>query len=65
MSYHQMTSRIVPSLEEDNRLLPMLTSLSKRYLGADYSNKKSTAGLITADMIDAVGRPPLMRRRLL
>ena len=49
-----MTSRIVPTLEEDNRLLPMLTNLSKRYLGTDYANKKATAGLITADMIDTV-----------
>ena len=32
----------------------MLSSLSKRYLGQDYTNKKSNTGKITADMIDGV-----------
>lgn len=49
-----MTSRALPQLEEDNRLLPMLSGLSKRYLGQDYSSKKSNVGKITAEMIDSV-----------
>ena len=53
----QVTSRALPQLEEDQRLLPMLSSLSKRYLGQDYTNKKSNTGKITADMIDGVSSP--------
>ncbi len=49
-----MTARTLPHLEEDDRLLPMLSSLSKRYLGEDYSKKKVTAGQVTADMLDMV-----------
>ena len=41
-------------MEEDNRLLPMLASMSKSYLGQDYG-KKTSAGQITADMIEMVG----------
>ena len=50
-----MTARALPHLEEDDRLLPMLVGLSKRYLGADYSVKKNNVGQVTADMIDMVG----------
>ena len=49
----QMTSRIVPTLEEDDRLVPLLRSMNKVYFGQDYS-KKSTTGAITAEMIDGV-----------
>lgn len=49
-----MTARALPHLEEDERLLPMLVNLSKRYLGSDYSIKKSNVGQVTADMIDMV-----------
>ena len=46
----------MPHLEEDNRLLPMLTGLTKAYLGKDYANKKSNTGQITADMIEPVSK---------
>ena len=49
----QIASRAVPNLEEDNRLLPMLSAMSKSYLGQDYG-KKASVGQITADMIDTV-----------
>ncbi|KAI0232795.1 DNA primase large subunit [Lamellibrachia satsuma] len=54
---HALTiaSRALPNLEEDNRLLPMLSSMSKSYLGQDYG-KKTSAGQITADMIDLLSR---------
>ncbi|XP_022318289.2 DNA primase large subunit-like [Crassostrea virginica] len=58
-----LTSRALPQLEEDNRLLPMLSGLSKRYLGQDYSTKKSNIGKITAEMIDSLSKqsfPPCM-----
>ncbi|XP_048758836.1 DNA primase large subunit-like [Ostrea edulis] len=59
-----LTSRALPQLEEDNRLLPMLSGLSKRYLGQDYSSKKSNVGKITAEMIDTLSKqsfPPCMQ----
>ncbi|XP_041358851.1 DNA primase large subunit-like [Gigantopelta aegis] len=47
-----LTCRALPHLEEDDRLLPMLCGLSKRYLGQDYANRKSVVGEVTADMLD-------------
>mmetsp|Transcript_3262 Transcript_3262/g.7999 ORF Transcript_3262/g.7999 Transcript_3262/m.7999 type:complete len:523 (+) Transcript_3262:26-1594(+) len=37
------TSKALPSLEEDTRLLPMLTNLSKQYLGSEYGNTGNKA----------------------
>ncbi|KAK3590768.1 hypothetical protein CHS0354_017284 [Potamilus streckersoni] len=51
-----VTSRALPHLEEDDRLLPMLCGLSKRYLGQDYSNRKINVGQITADMIEMLSK---------
>ncbi|RUS79036.1 hypothetical protein EGW08_013193 [Elysia chlorotica] len=51
-----VTSRALPSMEEDGRLLPMLSGLSKRYLGQDYSVRKTNVGAITADMIDMLSK---------
>lgn len=55
---HALTvaSRALPSMEEDGRLLPMLSGLSKRYLGQDYSVRKTNVGAITADMIDMLSK---------
>jgi DNA primase large subunit len=49
-----VTARALPHLEEDDRLLPMLCGLSKRYLGQDFNAKKTNVGQVTADMIDMV-----------
>lgn len=49
----QITARALPHLEEDSRLLPMLSTISRRYVGQDYTTKKPV-GEITADMIDIV-----------
>ncbi|KAJ8306542.1 hypothetical protein KUTeg_017087 [Tegillarca granosa] len=61
-----ITCRALPHLEEDDRLLPMLCGLSKRYIGEDYGNKKSTVGEITADMIDMLSKQsfPLCMQQL-
>ena len=59
VSVEQVTARALPHLEEDERLLPMLVGLSKRYLGSDYSVKKNNVGQVTADMIDMVCFPCL------
>lgn len=61
-----ITCRALPHLEEDNRLLPMLSGLSKRYLGSDYNVKKNTAGQLTAEMIDMLSKSsfPLCMQQL-
>jgi DNA primase large subunit len=50
----QVTSRALPNLEEDERLIPMLSGLSKAYIGQDYTSKKTPTGVVTADKIDEV-----------
>jgi DNA primase large subunit len=50
----QVTSRLLPSIAEEERLMPMLSNLSRQYLGQDYTNRKAAAGQITADMLDSV-----------
>ncbi|XP_076462367.1 DNA primase large subunit-like [Babylonia areolata] len=60
-----VTARRLPHLEEDGRLLPMLCSLSRRYVGQDYGNKKPV-GEMTADMIDMLSKKsfPLCMQQL-
>ncbi|THD19826.1 DNA primase large subunit [Fasciola hepatica] len=43
---------------EENRVIPLLASLSNRYLGEDYSTKAPTLGMIKADQIDTLARQP-------
>lgn len=61
-----VTARALPHLEEDDRLLPMLCGLSKRYLGQDFNAKKTNAGKVTADMIDMLSKKsfPLCMQQL-
>ncbi|XP_031549848.1 DNA primase large subunit-like [Actinia tenebrosa] len=62
-----LTARALPYLEEDERLLPRLTNLSRQYVGQDYSQKKNIAGgKISLDQIDAVAWKsfPLCMRNL-
>ncbi|XP_052101328.1 DNA primase large subunit-like [Mytilus californianus] len=61
-----VTTRALPHLEEDGRLLPMLCGLSKRYLGQDFNAKKSNVGEITADMIEMLSKKsfPLCMQQL-
>ncbi|CAG5118444.1 unnamed protein product [Candidula unifasciata] len=51
-----ITSRALPSMEEDGRLLPMLCGLSKRYLGQDYGVRQHNVGVVTADMIEMLSK---------
>ncbi|KAK0069423.1 DNA primase large subunit [Biomphalaria pfeifferi] len=51
-----VTSRALPNMEEDGRLLPMLCGLSKRYLGQDYGVKKQNVGVVTAEMIELLSK---------
>lgn len=43
---------------EENRVLPLLASLSSRYLGEDYSTRTPAMGVIKADQIDALAKQP-------
>ncbi len=53
---------LVPRLaDEETRLLPLLTSLSKRYLGEDdYGTKKPLFGAVTAGQVETLARTPGM-----
>ncbi|CAH8869455.1 unnamed protein product [Trichobilharzia szidati] len=43
---------------EENRVLPLLSSLSHRYLGEDYSTKAAVSGAVKADDVDGLARQP-------
>eukprot|EP01135_Chromosphaera_perkinsii_P005511 Nk52_evm60s352 gene=Nk52_evmTU60s352 len=60
------TSRVVPTMEEDDRLLPMLLNLSKQYLGSEYDTKSMVAGKITPSQIDMLAAKcfPLCMRNM-
>lgn len=45
--------RVLPALEEDDRLLPLVTGLSERYVGKDYSKQEKSEG-IAPGMVDDV-----------
>ncbi|XP_061425179.1 DNA primase large subunit isoform X3 [Lethenteron reissneri] len=47
-----ITARLLPSVQEDERLQPLLTHLSKSYIGQDYSAPKH-AGQISLDQLDS------------
>lgn len=51
---------LVPRLaDEETRLLPLLTSLSKRYLGEDdYASKNPLFGAVNAAQVDSLARTP-------
>ncbi|VDP80487.1 unnamed protein product [Echinostoma caproni] len=50
-----LTSKLA---SEENRVLPLLASLSSRYLGEDYSAKAPTMGIIKAEQIDSLAKQP-------
>ncbi|GFT66301.1 DNA primase large subunit [Nephila pilipes] len=62
-----ITSRALPQLEEDTRLISMLSTLHQRYIGTDYTNKKTKfTGEISPDQIDSYSKTsfPLCMRNL-
>lgn len=62
-----VTSRAIPQLEEDGRLLSMLGSIHQRYIGNDYLNKKTQfTGEVSPEMIDSLSKTsfPLCMRTL-
>ncbi|XP_063245486.1 DNA primase large subunit isoform X2 [Prinia subflava] len=65
LSFEALTARSLPSIQSDERLLPLLNHLSHSYVGPDYSVQKNT-GKISLDQIDAlsVRSFPLCMRQL-
>lgn len=61
-----VTARGIPHLEEDDRLLPLLSNLSKQYLGEDYGKKIPSGGNIRLEDMDNHSRTsfPLCMRQL-
>jgi DNA primase large subunit len=59
-----ITARSLPSLEEEDRLMPMLKNFSHHYVGENYANKQ--AGRVTPEDIDTLSRKsfPLCMRQL-
>ncbi|GIY88257.1 DNA primase large subunit [Caerostris extrusa] len=61
-----ITSRALPQLEETH-LISMLSTLHQRYIGTDYTNKKSSfSGEVSPDQIDSLSKSsfPLCMRNL-
>jgi len=56
----QATAKALPRLDEDTRIIPLLNNLSQGFLsGANFdwgSSTATTAGGVTADMIDEMAR---------
>ena len=48
----QHTAKVLPSMEEDDRLLPILQNMSQINVGADYKARVTDG--ITADAVDSV-----------
>ncbi|GFS36961.1 DNA primase large subunit [Trichonephila inaurata madagascariensis] len=62
-----ITSRALPQLEEDTRLISMLSTLHQRYIGTDYTNKRTKfTGDVSPDEIDNLSKTsfPLCMRNL-
>ncbi|KNC50933.1 DNA primase large subunit [Thecamonas trahens ATCC 50062] len=50
-----VASKALPQLSEDERVVPLLTNLSRQYLGPDYSKTK-VEGAISLDQIDTLAK---------
>lgn len=57
MIFSQVTSRALPQLQEDARLISMLTTLHQRYIGTDYSKRRvDYTGEVSPEQIDDVSK---------
>ncbi|RDD46235.1 DNA primase large subunit [Trichoplax sp. H2] len=61
-----MASKALPFLEEDDRILPKLSNLSRQYIGKDYSAQPSLSGQVVAGDIDGLSAKsfPLCMKQL-
>ncbi|KAI9331903.1 eukaryotic and archaeal DNA primase, large subunit-domain-containing protein [Pilaira anomala] len=62
----EATSRLLPRLEEDDRLRPILLNVEKQYMGKTYNDIGSAAGTVSAQDVDAFVQrhAPLCMRNL-
>jgi len=49
-----VTSRAVAGLADDERLMPVLGSLGRQYLGPEYGAHRSSSERVTAGQVDGV-----------
>ncbi|KAI7893439.1 eukaryotic and archaeal DNA primase, large subunit-domain-containing protein [Mucor mucedo] len=59
-------SKILPRLEEDDRLRPILQNVEKQYVGLSYNDPSAAAGTVTASQVDSLVQryAPLCMRSL-
>ena len=50
----EVTSRAVAGLDEEERLMPVLSNLSRQYLGPEYGAHRASSERVTADQVDGV-----------
>jgi len=53
----EVTSRAIPGLAEEERLMPVLGNLSRQYLGPEYGSHRASSERVTADQVDGVSSP--------
>jgi DNA primase large subunit len=49
-----MTAKILPRLEDDERLMPIITSIGDQSVGTEYMPRGPTDDLVTADTLEEV-----------
>lgn len=59
-------SKILPRLEEDDRIRPILQNVEKQYVGLSYNDPSAAAGTVTASQVDSLVQryAPLCMRSL-
>lgn len=59
-------SKLLPRLEEDDRLRPILQNVEKQYVGLNYNDLSASSGTITASQVDSLVQrhAPLCMRSL-
>jgi DNA primase large subunit len=50
----EATSKLLPRMEEDDRLKPILLNVEKQYIGRNYDDIGDGTGSITAREVDSV-----------
>lgn len=50
----EATSKLLPRMEEDDRLRPILLNVEKQYIGRNYNEIGDATGSITAKDVDSV-----------
>ncbi|MCL4163175.1 UNVERIFIED_CONTAM: hypothetical protein GTU68_019629, partial [Idotea baltica] len=59
-----LVNRSLTHLDEDTRVIPLLTAISKSYIGEDFSRSGESEGVVTAGQVDHLAKtsfPPCMQ----